>query len=347
MKVDLLKLVEYGGCSAKIPARQLEEILKILPLPSDPNILVDIDTQDDAGVYRINDELALVLTTDFFPPVCSDPYEFGQIAAANSISDVYAMGGDPVLALNIMMFPAKDLPMAAYAEILKGGFVKAEEAGVRIIGGHTIDDSPPKYGLAVVGFIHPDRIMTNAGARPGDKLILTKSVGTGIIMAGQRLGMAGESDIEEAKRLMKLLNKSGAEVMKRNGLKGATDITGFGLAGHALKMAKASKVTFRIDLKKVPLIGDVYSLTDDGCIPGASFRNLEYAENDTSFAPGLDYNLKMIAFDAQTSGGLLMSVPSNIAESVLVQLHSAGLKSSAIIGEVTEKTDKDIYLQFL
>ena len=190
MKVDLLKLVEYGGCSAKIPAKQLEEILKVLPLPSDPNILVDIDTHDDAGVYRINDDLALVLTTDFFPPVCSDPYEFGQIAAANSISDVYAMGGDPVLALNIMMFPAKDLPMEAYAAILKGGFDKAAEAGVRIIGGHTIDDSPPKYGLAVVGFIHPDKITTNAGARPGDKLILTKPVGTGVIMAAQKIGRA-------------------------------------------------------------------------------------------------------------------------------------------------------------
>lgn len=344
MKVDLLKLVEYGGCSAKIPAKQLEEILKVLPLPSDPNILVDIDTHDDAGVYRINDDLALVLTTDFFPPVCSDPYEFGQIAAANSISDVYAMGGDPVLALNIMMFPAKDLPMEAYAAILKGGFDKAAEAGVRIIGGHTIDDSPPKYGLAVVGFIHPDKITTNAGARPGDKLILTKPVGTGVIMAAQRMGIAAQADIEEAKRQMKLLNITGAQVMKKHGIRGATDITGFGLAGHALKMAKASNVSIQININDVPLIGKTFNLVDDGCIPGASFRNLEYAENDTSFSPGLDYNLKMTAFDAQTSGGLLMSVPANKAESVLIQLHSAGLNSSAIIGEVTERTDKYIYL---
>ena len=202
-------MVEYGGCSSKISPKQLEEILKYLPLPADPNILVDIDTHDDAGVYRVNDDLALVFTTDFFPPVCSDPYEFGQIAAANSISDVYAMGGDPVLALNIMMFPAAKLPMEAYAEILKGGFDKAAEAGVRIIGGHTIDDSPPKYGLAVVGYVHPGRIITNAGARPGDNLILTKPLGTGVIMAGQRLGMADEQDIAEAMRLMKLLNKSG------------------------------------------------------------------------------------------------------------------------------------------
>lgn len=345
MTIDLLKLVEYGGCSSKIPARQLEEILKFLPLPSDPNILVDIDTHDDAGVYRISDELALVLTTDFFPPVCSDPYEFGQIAAANSISDVYAMGGDPVLALNIVMFPAKDLPLDAYSEILKGGFDKATEAGVRIIGGHTIDDTPPKYGLAVVGFVHPDKIMTNAGARPGDKLVLTKPIGTGIIMAAQRMGLADDREVEEAKRLMKLLNKSGAEVMKKQGLKGATDITGFGLAGHALKLARASNVTVKIDMKNVPLIGKAYDFVDEGCIPGASFRNLEYADSDTYFAEDLDYNLKMIAFDAQTSGGLMMSVPSEIAESVLADLHLTGLTSSSIIGEVSEFREKHLILE--
>lgn len=345
MKVDLLQMVEYGGCSAKISPKLLEEILKYLPLPKDPNILVDIDTHDDAGVYRVNDQLALVLTTDFFPPVCSDPYEFGQIAAANSISDVYAMGGDPVLALNIMMFPAAKLPMEAYAEILKGGFDKATEAGVRIIGGHTIDDNPPKYGLAVVGYIHPDKIITNAGAKAGDHLILTKSIGTGIIMAGQRLGMADEADIDEAKRLMKLLNKSGAEVMKKYNLKGATDVTGFGLAGHALKMAMASKVSIKIDMKKVPLIGNVYKLIDEGCIPGASFRNLDFVEEHLQTVSDLDYNLKMIAFDAQTSGGLLMSVPADIVQKVLSDLHSVGLTASTDIGIVTEKSDKFLFLE--
>lgn len=338
-------MVENGGCSAKISPKQLEEILKYLPLPKDPNILVDIDTHDDAGVYRVNDELALVLTTDFFPPVCSDPYEFGLIAAANSISDVYAMGGDPVLALNIMMFPAAKLPMEAYAEILKGGFDKATEAGVRIIGGHTIDDFPPKYGLAVVGYIHPEKIITNAGAKPGDCLILTKPIGTGIIMAGQRLGIANNADIAEAKRLMKLLNKTGAEVMKKYNVKGATDITGFGLAGHALKMAMASKVSIRINMKRVPLIGNVYNLIDDGCIPGASFRNLEFVEEHLLTAPGLDYNLKMIAFDAQTSGGLLMSVPPDIVGAVLTDLHTTGLTSAALIGEVTELQEKYLYLE--
>jgi len=344
MKIDLLQMVEYGGCSAKISPKQLEEILKYLPLPHDPNILVDIDTRDDAGVYRVNDDLALVLTTDFFPPVCSDPYEFGQIAAANSISDVYAMGGDPVLALNIMMFPAAKLPMEAYAEILKGGFDKAAEAGVRIIGGHTIDDFPPKYGLAVVGYIHPEKIITNAGVRPGDLLILTKPIGTGVILAGHRLGMVSEDDLSEGKRLMKLLNKSGAEVMKRYKIRGATDITGFGLAGHALKMARASKVSIKIIMKDVPLIGDSYKLIDEGCIPGASFRNLDYAEKDIDFAQDLDYNLKMLAFDAQTSGGLLFSAPSDKVNKILVDLNNAGLQDSKVIGSASKQNEKLIYL---
>ena len=345
MKVDLLKMVESGGCSSKISPKLLEEILKFLPLPKDPNILVDIDTHDDAGVYKVNNELALVLTTDFFPPVCSDPYEFGQIAAANSISDVYAMGGDPVLALNIMMFPAAKLPMEAYADILKGGFDKASEAGVRIIGGHTIDDFPPKYGLAVVGYIHPEKIITNSGATPGDALILTKPIGMGILMAGQRVGIATETDITEAKRLMTLLNKSGAEIMKKYNTRGATDITGYGLAGHALKMAKASNVSITINMKKVPLIGNVYNLVDDGCIPGASFRNLEFVEEHLSLAPDFDYNLKMIAFDAQTSGGLLMSVSPYLAESVLKDLRKTGLTSSSIIGEVTQLHEKYLRLE--
>jgi selenide,water dikinase len=344
MKTDLLQMVEYGGCSAKISPKQLEEILKYLPLPKDPNILVDIDTHDDAGVYKVNDDLALVLTTDFFPPVCSDPYEFGQIAAANSISDVYAMGGDPVLALNIMMFPASKLPMEAYAEILKGGFDKATEAGVRIIGGHTIDDFPPKYGLAVVGYIHPMKIMTNAGAKAGDLLILTKPVGTGVILAGHRLGMASDKDLDEAKVFMKLLNKSGADVMKKHNIKGATDVTGFGLAGHALKMAKASKVSFIMNMKNVPLIGDSYRLVDEGCIPGASFRNLDYAEKDIDFAQDLDYNLKMLAFDAQTSGGLLFCAPAEEVDQILGDLKNNGLHDSAVIGSVSHYSEKFIFL---
>lgn len=337
-------MVESGGCSAKIPPKQLEEILKYLPLSQNPNILVDIDTHDDAGVYRVNDDLALVFTTDFFPPVCSDPYEFGQIAAANSISDVYAMGGTPVIALNIMMFPSAKLPPEAFASILKGGSEMASQAGVSIIGGHTIDDFPPKYGLAVVGYVHPEKIITNAGARPGDLLILTKPVGVGIILAGQRMGISSAEDIENAKNLMKTLNKSGAEVMKRYNVKGATDITGFGLAGHSLKMARAGNVSIAVDMRSVPLIGDAYGLVDEGCIPGAAFRNLDFIESDCDFAGNLDYNLKMIAMDAQTSGGLLMCVNPGIADEVLAELHKAGLFQSAVIGHVVEKQEKLLYL---
>jgi selenide,water dikinase len=344
MKTDLLQMVEHGGCSSKIPPKQLEEVLKHLPVAVDPNILVNIDTQDDAGVYRINDDLALIFTTDFFPPVCSDPYEFGQIAAANSISDVYAMGANPILALNIMMFPASKLPVDAFAQILKGGFDKAAEAGVKIIGGHTIDDSPPKYGLAVIGFAHPERLTTNAGAKPGDSLILTKPLGTGIVLAGHRLGMVNNKILKETLNNMKLLNKTGAEAMRRFSIIGATDITGFGLAGHTLKMAKSSNVSIEINMSAVPLVGNTLQLVDDGCIPGASFTNLEYVEGDTEFSSNLCYNLKMIALDAQTSGGLLISVNNQKAAELLKELKSAGLIMSSIIGKVISRKEKLLYL---
>ena len=240
MLFDLLTTVETGGCSAKIPPRQLEELLKDMPLPADPRVMVDIATHDDAGVYKINDETALVITTDFFPPMVSDGYEFGLIAAANSISDVYAMGGTPLVALNIMMFPSTRIPMEVYKNILRGGLDKAREAGVSIIGGHTIDDWPPKYGLAVIGTVHPGRVITNAGVREGDELILTKPLGAGIILAGQRMKMITPLQHENAVSLMKQLNVRGAELMQKYGVRGATDITGFGLAGHALRMARGS-----------------------------------------------------------------------------------------------------------
>ncbi len=304
MKIDLLRFTASGGCSAKISPAMLEEVLKQLPLPYDPDVLVDINTHDDAGVYRINDDLALVITTDFFPPVCSDPYEFGQIAAANSISDVYAMGGKPVLALNLMMFPASELPVEAYTEILRGGYDKASEAGVRIMGGHTIDDPVPKFGLAVIGFVNPGKIMTNAGIRPGDKLILTKPLGTGIILAGNRLGLLEDGELEEALTYMKRLNDTASSVASRFGITGGTDITGFGLAGHALKMARASNVNISIDLHEIPLITGTKRLLSEGCIPGAAFRNQEFAGKDMTADHDADYDLIMAAFDAQTSGGL-------------------------------------------
>jgi selenide,water dikinase len=345
MKTDLLQFVDSGGCSSKISPKKLEEILKFLPLPDDPDILVNIETHDDAGVYRVNDELALVLTTDFFPPVCSDPYEFGQIAAANSISDIYAMGGDPVLALNLMMFPTDKLPMDAYAAILRGGYDKASEAGVRIIGGHTIDDPVPKYGLAVVGYVHPGKIITNSGAKPGDSVIITKPVGTGIILTGLKLGMVSPSEAADAMESMKSLNRNAAVIMKKYDIRGATDITGYGLAGHLLKMARASDVSISIDLNRVPLFPSVRRLTDAGCIPGASFRNLDYAENEISFDNEPDYDLKMIAFDAQTSGGMVICVPEESRLKILRDLTASGLADSAVIGKVSEKKEKYLILR--
>ncbi len=329
---DLLTTVETGGCSAKIPPRQLEELLKGLPLPADPAILVDMATHDDAGVYRLDDDTALVFTTDFFPPVVSDGYRFGQIAAVNSISDIYAMGGTPLVALNIMMFPSAMIPMEVYGEILRGGYVKAREAGVSIIGGHTIDDYPPKYGLAVIGTVNPARVITNAGVREGDELILTKPLGTGIILAGERLKMVSGSELDGAVSMMMQLNDRGGEVMRRNGVRGATDITGFGLAGHAMRMAVASGVTIAIDLQSLPLLEGVYDLAGKGCLPGAAFRNLDYTDQGTHTTPGADYNLKMIAHDAQTSGGLLMAVPPGKSATVLRQLHDTGYPQASVVG---------------
>lgn len=345
MAFDLLTTVETGGCSSKIPPGQLEELLARFPLPADPRILVDISTHDDAGVYRISDDTALVLTTDFFPPLVSDAYEFGLIAATNSISDIYAMGGTPLLALNLMMFPSSRIPLDVYADILRGGYDKAREAGVSIIGGHSIDDYPPKYGLAVIGTVHPDRIITNAGAAEGDLLILTKPLGTGIILAGHRLKITAPDQLEGVKRLMMRLNSDGARLMQKYNVKGATDITGFGLAGHALKMARGSGVTMTIDMASVPLAGGALELAEQGCIPGAAFRNLEYTERETRFAEGLYYSLKMIAHDAQTSGGLLISVAPEKAGALLKELRAAGHHEAAVIGAVEKKGEAALVLK--
>ena len=270
---------------------------------------MDIETHDDAGVYRISPGLALIQTVDFFPPVCSDPFEFGQIAAANALSDVYAMGGKALTAMNIMLFPSDRIPLEVLADILRGGQDKVTEAECLIVGGHTIDDYPPKYGLSVTGTVHPDCVITNAAARPGDALILTKPLGTGVIVAGKRMGMADDAVYRGALDSMKLLNKKGAIFMQQYDVRGATDITGFGLLGHAVNMARAGGVTFRIFADSLPLLPGAYALADKGCLPGACFRNQEFAQEECRFAKNIPYTLKMIMFDAQTSGGLFMAAP--------------------------------------
>lgn len=346
MSFDLLSTIEYGGCSAKLSPKELEKILNKLPKVEDKNLLVDIETHDDAGVYKINNETALIFTTDFFPPVCSDPYTFGQIAAANALSDVYAMGGTPLLSLNLMMFSTKELPDEAFSDILLGGQNKINEANALTVGGHTIEDHPPKYGLAVVGTVHPDNLITNSFAKPGDKLILTKPIGIGALIAGQREGMTNPEAYNQAIEQMKLLNKVGAEIMRKYNVKAATDITGFGLLGHAMKLAKASEVCIKINSTEIPLLDQAYELFDDGCIPGAAFRNLEFVAPDIYFAPDVDYNIKMLANDAQTSGGLLICAPAEHADAILSDLLNSGVHPNAkCIGEVAEQNEFSVMFE--
>ena len=343
---DLLTTIEYGGCSAKIPAGLLSEMLEDLPLTKDPNLLVDVETHDDAGVYRINDETALIFTTDFFPPICSDAREFGEIAAANALSDVYAMGGTPLLALNLMMFSHNKIPLEVFGEILKGGDAKVREAGALTVGGHTIDDHPPKFGLAVVGLVHPDHLITNAGARVGDRLVLTKAIGTGALVSGQKNGLAKEGDYRRALEQMKALNKEAALAATKYGVKGMTDITGFGLAGHALKMAEASRVSFRIHARSLPLLPGAYEIFEKGSIPGACFRNQEFTGSGVHFTRSVDYTLKMLAHDAQTSGGLLMSVSPDLAQPLVEELNQIPNAALATdIGEVLDESPRRLYFE--
>lgn len=344
MSFDLLTTVESGGCSAKLSASKLAELLKDIPLPRHERLLVGIETHDDAGVYKLTDKIALIQTVDFFPPVCSDAFEFGQIAAANALSDVYAMGGTPLTALNLMMFPSTKIPLEVLADILRGGMQKVNEAGAVIVGGHTIDDFPPKYGLSVTGTVHPERIITNAAARAGDILVLTKPIGTGVIVAGNRIGEAGATDYRTALDTMKLLNKNGSLIMQKFGVRCATDITGFGLLGHALKMALAGKCSFKIKTSAVPLLPGAFELSDKGCIPGAAFRNQEFVERACFFHPSLDYARKMLLCDAQTSGGLLMCIAPQNAESLVNNLRDAGYPHTAMIGEALDKIDKNIVI---
>ena len=335
MSFDLMSTVEYGGCSAKLSPDALDKLLKSLNFKVDKNLLVGTDTHDDAAVYWLNDEQAIIFTTDFFPPMCSDAYTFGQIAATNALSDVYAMGGKVLMALNLIMFPSDKIPIEVLGDILKGGEDKVHEAGGLIVGGHTIDDYPPKYGLAVVGLVHPDKIITNAKAKAGDVLILTKAIGTGTVLAGKRLGLVDENAYSSAIENMKQLNKTAGEAMTKHSIRCATDITGFGLLGHLLKMAKGSNVCLQIDVERVPFINGALGLIEIGCIPGASFRNQRFVEDDSVDISGCSYEEKMLLYDAQTSGGMVMCVSENKANDIIQELKPHD-KETAIIGRVSE-----------
>lgn len=337
---DLMTTVEYGGCSAKLPASELEKLLADIPVLDDERLLVGTDTHDDASVWKVSDDTAVISTTDFFPPVCSDAYEFGQIAAANSLSDIYAMGGTAVTALNLVMFPSSKIPMSVLRDILRGGADKCIEAGVVLSGGHTIDDFPPKYGLAVTGTVHPEKIITNAAASEGEILILTKPLGTGVLTAGKRIGEASEDDFQSALDSMKQLNRRAAEMMQEFGIRCATDITGFSLLGHGMKLARESGVCFEFDSIALPALNGAYELLDYGCIPGAAFRNLNYVEDSISFGADVDYNLKMLAADAQTSGGILLCAPEASAAQLLEELKEH-YPSAAVVGRVLPASEND------
>lgn len=338
-KFDLLSTVEQGGCSAKLPAQLLDKILKEIPILNREELLVGTDTHDDAAVWKVDDQTAIISTTDFFPPLCSDPYEFGEIAAANALSDVFAMGGVATTALNLVMFPSAKIDIGVLKDILVGGAEKVAESGAALAGGHTIDDETPKYGLAVNGIVHPDKIMTNCDARDGDVLILSKPIGSGAVMAGNRIDEVSPSQMQAALDGMKLLNKNAADVMRKYDVKCATDITGFSLLGHAYEVALGSDMMIHIQASNVPLLERAYDLIDMGCIPGASFRNLRYVDPFVRFSDTLDYNLKMLMVDAQTSGGLLFSAPKDKAEGIIEDLKKVGYPGSAVVGSVMTKRE--------
>ncbi|MCF8232485.1 MAG: selenide, water dikinase SelD [Bacteroidales bacterium] len=330
-----IKLTHYThgmGCACKLRPQDLEAVLKNFPLPTDQNVLVGSDTSDDAAVYRINESQALVQTLDFFTPIVDEPYHFGAIAASNALSDLYAMGGEPLFALNIVGFPGKRLPMSVLEEILQGARDKATEAGISILGGHTVEDTEPKYGMVVSGLIHPEKILKNTGARPGDKLIITKPIGTGIISTAAKRGLTSETTNNKVIELMSTLNRLPAEIMKKFNVKACTDVTGFGLIGHLREMILDTQVSITLYSSKVPVLEEAREFATAGIVPGGTENNLYYVEQEVRWPEDLSHTERLILCDAQTSGGLLISVAGNEAASMVEKMEKAGVRA-AIIGE--------------
>jgi selenide, water dikinase len=291
---------------------------------------------DNAGVYKLRDDLAIIQTVDFFTPIVDDPYIFGKIAVANSLSDVYTMGGKPITALNLVSFPSKKLDISVLREILRGGAEKMEEAGVILMGGHSIEDPELKYGLSVTGIVHPDRMITNGGSRPDDRLILTKPLGTGIINTAIKSGDTTQSTVDKISRQMATLNKVASEVMQEVGVNSCTDITGFGFLGHIAQMAKNSGVCLRIYSDKVPHYPEAVKFAKVGLCPAGLYRNREFYSRDVKFADSVPDYMHDILFDPQTSGGLFMSVPKVKADTLLKYLRDSGVEEAAIVGDVVK-----------
>ncbi len=316
-----------------------------LPFQTDDNLLVGTEYPDDAAVYRMSTDLALIQTVDFFPPVVDDPYRYGQIAAANALSDVYAMGGRPLTAMNIVCFPCKALGNEVLVEILKGGGDKVKESGALLVGGHTINDQEPKYGLAVTGVVHPGEIWTKGGGEPGDVLILTKPLGSGIITTAHKADMVSAALLEEVTAWMAALNKDAAEIGREFGISTCTDITGFGLLGHAYEMIAGSEVGITFFVERLPVLEGVIELAEQGLIPGGAQTNKQYLQEKVTLETGMDDIWLEIMCDPQTSGGLLMAVKQDKAAEMIKQLQSRGITRAAIVGEVTADTTGLIQLQ--
>ncbi|MBQ7965016.1 MAG: selenide, water dikinase SelD [Ruminococcus sp.] len=340
--VKLTKLSKCSGCGAKVGAGVLAQLLGDLNVKYDENLLVGFDKSDDACVYKVSDDLCIVETVDFFPPIADDPYTFGQIAATNALSDIYAMGAEPKIALNIMCVP-KTMDNSDVHAILKGGYDKVFEAGAVISGGHSIYDDEPKYGLCVTGFAHPDKIYTNSGAKPTDKLIYTKPLGIGIITTAQKADIASKESVEKAVEAMTFLNKSARDCMIKYEVHACTDVTGFSMMGHSLEMAQGSDTQIRIYTDNIDVIDGAFEFAQMGILPEGMYRNRTYAEPFVH-AGDVPLYIQDVLYDPQTSGGLLISVAQKDADMLLSDLKECTL-SARIIGEVEEYTgDKRIFL---
>jgi len=334
--IKLTKLASCAGCGAKVGAGVLAQLLSDIKVVKDERLLVGFDKSDDASVYKINDDTAIVQTVDFFPPIADDPYIFGQIAAVNAMSDIYAMGGEPKLALNIMAVP-KSMDKEHVHEILRGGYDKAYEAGVIITGGHSIFDEEPKYGLAVTGFINPDKVITNSGAKVGDVLFLTKPIGIGILTTGMKAEIVSEESEKLAYSIMTTLNKSARDVMIKYKIHACTDVTGFSLMGHLLEMVQGSEVNAEIHTADIDLIEEAKSLAKMGVLPEGLYRNRSYAESYVDEG-NTELYIQDMLFDPQTAGGLLIAVDETDADRFYEELKTA-VPSAQRIGVITPKTD--------
>ena len=341
-EVKLTKLASCAGCGAKVGAGTLACLLEGFQTHVDPRLIVGYDKSDDACVYVVDENTALVQTTDFFPPIVDDPFLFGQIAAANALSDVYAMGGEPKLALNILCL-ADRMDKDTVQEILRGGYAKVYEAGAVIAGGHTIQGAEPIYGLAVTGFVRPDKVLTNAAARPGDVLILTKPLGVGVLTTAAKADLVERPVLERLYAQMAALNKTARDIMVRYPVHSCTDVTGFALLGHSYEMAQGSGCSIRLDTAKIPYHPEAYEMAEMGFIPAGAYRNREYAGPGVKTGPGVTRAMEDICYDPQTSGGLLMALPREAAEACLAELREA-IPQAAVIGSVTDRREYAVYL---